>query len=424
VIKPKDIAVYGSGFASLLLSCNLIERGFQVHLINPKGSIGGVLNPISMFGEKTDIGPQFMENLNSEEMELIGRYVDLDLYKDIGVSHGSFYKLGYSTDFGVPDLTFLPNDKKQELIKKGIGFLDIDSDGLTLQELIEAKYGSISDDFVQLSNKFLGHDASTISAENYNYLEFGGRLRIYDDKISAVLKEDPQKDKILAVSRNVASSNSYSLYPKNGPLGHIVTSMYDYFVRNGGQVIDGDFELRLESSSVVSGTESTNYDLLFVGSDHLTFLNDHQNYSFDRPCLFHYFRLASRPKNQHYYYMNYDNKMLHTRVTHYFNYQNATNLLMCIEQPVDSGDIDKTEIERFRLKVLSEYENSIGEIVEVVETKSLLAPKTWPIWKLGAIAKITEKLDVVESKFCNIKSLPIQRSQRSDAVRYCLNLEF
>jgi hypothetical protein len=423
VIKPKDIAVYGSGFASLLLSCNLIERGFQVHLINPKRSIGGILNPISMFGEKTDIGPQFMENLNSEKMRFIGRYIDLDLYKDIGMSHGSFYKLGYSKDFGVPDLTFLPDEKKHELIEKSIEFLDVDSSGLTLKELIEAKYGSVSDDFVHLSNKFLCHDASAIGAENYNYLEFGGRLRVYDDEVASLLKKDPQKDKVLAVSRTVASSNSFSLYPQNGPLGNIVTSMYEYFIKNGGKLIDGNFDLLLESSAVISGGQATNYDLLFVASNHLDFLDDHKNYSFDRPCLFHYFRLASRLKTEHYYYMNYDTKMLHTRATNYFNYQNSTNHLMCIEQPVASANIDKLEIESFRLKVLSEYENAIGEIIEVVESKSILAPKTLPIWKPGAINKIRGKFNAVQNQFSNIKRLPVQASQRSDAFTYCLNLE-
>jgi len=423
VTKLKDIVVYGSGFSALLLSCNLIERGFQVHLINPKNSLGGVLNSISMFGEKADIGPQFMENLNSEEMRFLGRYVDLDLYKDIGMSHGSFYELGYSKDFGVPDLTFLPDEKKHELIEKGIEFLDLELSGLTLKELIEAKYGSVSDDFVQLSNKFLCHDASAIGAENYDYLEFGGRLRVYDDEVASILKKDPQKDKVLAVSRTVASSNSYSLYPKNGPLGDIVTSMYEYFIKNGGKVIDGNFDLLLELSTVVSGGRATKYDLFFVASDHLNFLDDPHNYSFDRPCLLHYFRLDSRLKTEHYYYMNYDNKMLHTRATNYFNYQHSTNNLICIEQPVTSANIDKLEIESFRLKVLSEYENAIGEIIEVVESKSIVASKTLPVWKPGAINKITEKFDAIQNKFSNVTILPIQASQRSDALRYCLNLE-
>jgi len=421
----KNIVVYGSGFAALLISCNLVDKGHTVSLVSPKKSIGGILNPLTIFEDRVDIGPQFMENLNSDEKNLLERYIDKDQYRDIGLSYGSFYNGNYSSDFGIPDLTDLSEAKKKDLLDANVNFLKINPADLTLKELLNLKYGSLSNDFIKLSEKFLVNDVNNLASNNYNYLEFGGRIRIYDDEISKKLKKDPVKDKIIAVSREIFSDNSFSLYPRKGPLGQLIESMLSYLIKNNAEIIKDNFLISTKDSFVSFGDKKSKYDLLFIASDHLSFMEDREIYSLDRPCLFHYLNLDSKPDISHYYYMNYDLDMIHTRATNYFNYHNSSNnnKFICIEQPVTKIKMDKETIEAFQKKAISEYEDIFEQKLSIIDAKSVFTPKTFPLWKPNAINEITENLKQVISNNTNIISLPILAAQRSDALRFVLDLD-
>ena len=201
--------------------------------------------------------------------------------------------------------------------------------------------------------------------------------------------------------------------------------MLSYLIKNNAEIIKDNFLINTKDSCISLGNKKSRYDLLFIASDHLSFMEDREIYSLDRPCLFHYLKLDSKPKISHYYYMNYDLDMIHTRATNYFNYHNSPsdNKFICIEQPVRKIEIDKNITEAFQKKAISEYEDIFEQKLFIIDTKSVFTPKTFPLWKPNAINKITENLQKIISNNANIISLPIQASQRSDAIRFALDLD-
>ena len=203
--------------------------------------------------------------------------------------------------------------------------------------------------------------------------------------------------------------------------------MIDHFNRAGGVIINNDISISLQESKIRYDSGVLSYDELHIASDHIAFLDSDEFFTLDRPCFFHYYKLASSIKNKHYYYVNYAADMLHTRATNYHNYftpvAGGTSKVICIEQPVHSVSHSKDESSRFSNKVLEEYEEVLGEKILVTEKKTVFTPKTLPLWKPNSLFKIASKLNAVSDEFPNIKVLPIQASQRSDALRYCLNLD-
>ena len=233
----KNIIVYGSGFAALVISCALQKLGYNTYLVSNQKNIGGVLNPISIFGREADIGPQFLENLTKKEFEFLLRFLPQNEYKNIGISYGSFFNNRLSSEFCLPILTHLSDNQKKNLINSAIALKESKDSEYTLEGFLEKKYGALGDLYIKLARKFLINDLNQLSKENYTYLEFGGRLRLYDDEQTMSLrKKDIRLDKLLAASRKTIHGRSHSLYPRKGNIGKVIVDLLKFYSNSGGCV--------------------------------------------------------------------------------------------------------------------------------------------------------------------------------------------
>lgn len=415
------IVVYGSGFSALTVACVLKSKGRDILLCCPSKRLGGVMNSLELFGELIDIGPQFLENLNGRQYDLMSKFIDFDLINEIKISCGSYYEKTLNTEFAIPNLTGISDISKEKLVKRANQDYKSDLDEPTLEDYIRYRYGEFSEQFLKISNKFLGLEPGLLDIENYKYLEFGGRLRLYDDFTTKELKKKSvQLKQTLAESRGSLGTDKHSIYPKVGPIYTIIQSMIGYLIDRDTPILTEKFTIELKSRQVTCANYQYNYKDFFLIDKHDELFVDFLKYKINRPCLFHYFKLEQRLRSPNNYIINYDTSMHSTRLTNYTRYRNDISNIICIEEPVTN--LNQIDIKINSMRCLNEFEVILDEKMAVQSSHTISTKNTFPLWKVGALASIEKHCKKLQDTHDGLTVISPIKAQRTEIINYCLNL--
>lgn len=415
------IVLYGSGFSALTVACVLKSKGRDILVCSPSKRLGGVMSSLSLFGELIDIGPQFLENLNVRQYNLLSKFIDVGLTKEIKMSCGSYYDKTLNTEFAIPNLTGISEINKNNLVKRANEELTIDLEGSTLEDYIRYRYADLSEQFLKISNKLLGVEPGGLDIENYKYLEFGGRLRLYDDAVTRELKKKSvQFKKSLAESRDSLEIDMHSIYPKVGPIYTIIQSMIDYLLDSDTPILTENFTIDLKDRQVSCAKNKYNYKEFILIDKHDELFPDFTKYKVNRPCLFHYFKLEQSLRSRSNYIVNYDASMHSTRLTNYTCYRDDISNIICIEEPVKS--LSQIDTKENSMKCLNEFEEILDEKVAVLSNQTISTKNTFPLWKFGASTRIQKYCKMLQDTYDGLTIISPMKAQRTEIINYCLNI--
>lgn len=401
-----DWIIVGGGFRSLIAAYAKAKQGHRVAVIERSKVTGGILMPIQVAGRMVDRGPQFFENFEAQDVDLMHEMLGPDLLESIGFQYRSFLN-GIATDgFAIPDWRSLGSETAlaafQNLLAQAISNQSQQQpsswdNASTLEELAKADGGEILADYmIDLCTKFTKYDPALLSPKTYLQVAIFGRKLLLDHNVSMDLKHSPMLDKLIAAAKPQVQKDRYNLYPKGKNIGVVREALEKAVLDVGAEIY---FEHEITDCDAKSKTLTTNKRLLEYGKifwgcqiaeTETTLLGSQsiKKHTHALPEIFHFFEVPVDAVHPAHYAMNYDTKHLSTRTTNFCNYidciDDQGNGIICVEQPItkDSKQWEQPEIDQERI---FEETQIFGNVTceKPISSQSLKVPVTYQMPKLG-----------------------------------------
>ncbi|MGI9395598.1 MAG: NAD(P)-binding protein, partial [Boseongicola sp.] len=163
-----DVLVVGGGFRSIVAAWGLARQGEKVALVEVGAQIGGFMSPINWDGFIIDKGPQFFDNFEPQDVELVHEILGSDIMEEVGFEYGSFTGGTLNCDFAIPDWQALGEDTAHEafqyLFKDRVRRNGAVPEFNTLDDVLVYDGGpALYPHLIQLTQKFVRRDAADVS---------------------------------------------------------------------------------------------------------------------------------------------------------------------------------------------------------------------------------------------------------------------
>jgi hypothetical protein len=402
-----DWIVVGGGFRSVVGAYALARSGQRVCLVEAAPKIGGFLSPIPWEGFWVDKGPQFFDNFNQSDRELIEEMVGPGLLQDIGFSYSSYTKGVLTEEFAIPDwrsfgdefvqnaffdlLKIAGQDKEQ--LEPPMNFAEVlDMDGGASVGLMQKKF----------CEKILGHPAESLGASAANLVTFTGRKLLFDDEISRQLKQSELLDKFIAAQKVTVGEPVFNLYPRGRNLDAVRVALEESlqrigvsvktevkitsFTRDGSEAVLSN-GAKVGFNSILFGGHIIDAEKTIYGAGEIT------QSIIELPEVFHFFLIPTQNVHSSYYVMDYDLAHKTTRVTNFCNYMGCIDEegfgVICAEQPIarDSAQWENPQIDQ--KTIFNEMQQAGLASGPVKKSISIKVPSTYKLPKQGYASAVS-----------------------------------
>ena len=350
-----DYLVIGGGFRAIAAAWGLARQGHRTALVEASAKIGGFLSPIHWDGHWIDKGPQFFDNFEPEDVRLIEEMIGPDVMQDIGFEYASFMGGILNCDFAIPDWQSLGDDVARQAFQDLLALrLAANGDAPTpetFDDLLAWDGGpTLLPHLRALTKKFVGREASELSAAARTMVTFLGRKKLFGQEASVDLKKSPLLDTMLAAKKASVSEDRANLYPKGSSLETVRLALEKALEAAGVRVFT---ETVLDSFDAKAGvargkTAEIDFEWLFFGTDireserMLTGGSSIAECTYVVPEIFHCYVVSVSSVVAPYYVVDYDVGHVSTRITNFCNYMGAVDDegygIRCVEEPVGMGD--------------------------------------------------------------------------------------
>ena len=350
MIQTYDIIVIGGGYRSILGAYCAARQGRKTALLERGPSLGGFMSPIKWGEFYIDKGPQFFDNFERGDMELMSEMLDGDIMEDIGFTYASYRDGTLTRDFALPDWRNLGADKAARILSDLLALRvknpspNFDNFG----DLISFDGGSILEEPLrQMCRKFLRAEPETLSLRTQTLITFLGRKVLFDNETSMNLKKSPLLDGFLAAQKVSIGEERFNLYPKGSSLETVRLAMVEGLKRVGVDIVTN---AEINTDDLASGTLAVNGDTyafgeLFMGTD----VRDSEAFLFGTtnvlehthalPEIFHCYVVPQTSIDEAFYTVDYDDTHFGARLTNFSNYMGCVDKdgfgVFCVEEPIE-----------------------------------------------------------------------------------------
>lgn len=409
-----DWLVLGGGFRSIVAAYGLAQQGKSVVMVEKSNKIGGFLAPIPWGDFWIDKGPQFFDNFEDADVELMQDMLGQGVMQDIGFSYSSYLAGQRDDRFAIPVWQSLG----EEFAKNAYNSLFAsrvlerqtppDLSG-TFSEYLDFDGGAgLSEQMHAMTQKFLQIEANVLSPRAGLAAPFLGRKVFFEEELSAALKKSPPLDDILAAPKASSGETRYNLYPKGQNLEVVRQKLEKRLIALGVTILK-ETELASwdhETKTVHLNTCSLKANKLFLGPD----LKDCESLFFgtrkvsDKTHvlaeIFHCFTVPIEDVHSSYYVVDYDLNHLSTRMTNFCHYTGSAKKdgigIFCVEQPVLTDSDAWNNPDSLHDRIFQEA-REVGNVTcdNYIEARSFRVPATYKIPFIG----IDEAISSVKTEF-------------------------
>ncbi len=416
-----DYVVVGGGFRSIIAAYSLAKSGHKILLLESGKKVGGFMSPIKWDEFWIDKGPQFFDNIEPIDRDLLDEILGQGLLKDIGFKYSSFID-GKKTDgFAIPDWRHKGKDFASsafsELIlknmAKGLDGIGLNNKNHTLEDLIIDESGDLlGTEVVKLTHKFYRKNANEISDSAACMSTLFGRKLLFDHDLSVNLKKSPIIDNFLAAQKMSVNENRFNLYPKGENLEKVRLALENSLVRANVDVHTETTLANIDHKNKkleLSIDKEISFKKIFFGCDvretemilnKTETINDSTHLL---PMIFHCYVVKRDCVDDSYYTVNYELDHLSTRITKFCNYmghEDSEYGVVCAEQPIDKNSQEWQNPEKDQEIVFKEIQ-SIGVVnaSSFLKAKSFKIPVTYKIPLKGIEEKVDNFYNNARSSF-------------------------
>jgi len=229
-----DYLILGSGFRPCIAALMASKSGYSVALVDDQETVCKFIKPGSWNGYALDKGPQYFDNFNKYDWDLMDYLLGKNLFEDLEFKYASFIDGKLNCDFALPvwsdckDLDF--ENIFKDLIKinsyKKKDFKNFD-------DLLKNDGGKYLYPYLsKLCNKLLQIDPKMASDKTSNMVTFIGRKKLFDNEKSLEFKKNKIFDEILAAKKKYIGEKSYNLYSKTGSLEDVRIAIENSLKKN------------------------------------------------------------------------------------------------------------------------------------------------------------------------------------------------
>lgn len=348
-----DVLVVGGGFKAVAAAWGQAKAGKNVALVEVAPKIGGFLSPIHWDGYWIDKGPQFFDNFEPQDVDLINDMIGADIMEDIGFEYGSYMSGSLNSDFAIPDWQSKGDDFAmaafQGLIETRLTS-DAPSEFNTFDDVLAWDGGPVLLPLLrQMTQKFVGCQAEDLSPKAATMVTYLGRKKFFGQDLSLDLKKSPALDALLAAQKVTVGEPRANLYPRGSSLETVRVALEEALDRAGVTVFT---EMVLTDFDVPSGVArgdgvEIEFDWVFFGTDIratetlLTGGKSIDERTHVVPEIFHCYVVPAESVARPYYVVDYDPAHVSTRITNFCNYMGCVDDqglgVICVEEPVEVG---------------------------------------------------------------------------------------
>ena len=419
-----DVLVVGGGFRSIVAAWGLARQGERVALVEVGTKIGGFMSPINWDGYWIDKGPQFFDNFEPQDVELMRQIVGPDIMEEVGFEYGSFIGGTLNCDFAIPDWQALGEDMALEAFQ-GLFKDRVCQNGEvpafnTLDDLLEYDGGpTLYPYLARLTQKFVRRDADEVSPRAASMVSFLGRKKFFDQDTSVNLKKSPLLDGFLAAKKVSVGEERANLYPRGSSLETVRRALEDALEKAGVTVFTettlSEFDgaagiargegIEIEFGRVFFGTDIRDSEKILTGGRTIAD-NTHA-----LPEIFHCFVVPADSVADPYYVVDYDPDHLTSRITSFCNYMGCVddegNGVICAEEPVDMDDARWNDPEA-KLDQIFDEVRATGTVraERYLKAKSFRIPVTYKFPLVGIDTSIDRFFDAMNDRFGDRIILP------------------
>jgi len=434
-----DAVVIGGGFKSIAAAWGLARQGQSVVLIEQGTKIGGFLTPIQWNEYWIDKGPQFFDNFETQDVEMMSEMLGPDVMQDIGFEYGSFMAGKLNSDFAIPDWQSLGDDVAsdafQGILAQRIGTSGAHTEFKTFDDVLLRDGGPVLYPYLKkLTQKFVCRDAEEVSPRTASMVSFLGRKKFFDQEMSLDLKQSPFMDAFLAAKKVSVDGSRVNLYPKGDSLERVRKALDAALLRENVNVM---VETTLVQIDVLNHVAKTNkgdvrYDRVVFGTDIreseriLTGGTTIADCTHVLPEIFHCFVVPAETVAAPYYVVDYDPDHLSSRITNFLNYMGCVGDdgygVICIEEPIERDGARWNEPEAELGRIFAEARETGAVSAETYrQAKSFRIPATYKFPLVGIENAVDTFVDQMTASFGDTIVLPdayaLTRKEAIDDLR-------
>jgi protoporphyrinogen oxidase len=226
----KRIAVVGGGFRGILLSALMNREGHQVTLLETAKKIGGILKPKIWDEFSLDIGIQLFDNFDADLEEVIRDICGSNI-ASMDINYASYYN-GTTTDsFAILDLSSESSaDIGQNIYEMTLAAgTEWAGEPQSLGERNLRAFGKRAGSIVNAAaERMLLIPPEKVEPEYLSATPFN-RIRVVPDNAARVLKQAPELDNSIAMSRkSLGLNDAKNFYPKTGGMASFCKASESY----------------------------------------------------------------------------------------------------------------------------------------------------------------------------------------------------
>ena len=434
-----DALVIGGGFKSIAAAWGLARQGQKVILIEQGPKIGGFLSPIHWDGYWIDKGPQFFDNFETQDVEMMSEMIGLDVMQDIGFEYGSYMAGKLNSDFAIPDWQALGDDLSNDAFQ-GLFNQRKASDGVapTFKSFDDALLHDggpvLYPHLKKLTQKFVRRDPEEVSPRTRSMVSFLGRKKLFDQEMSLDLKQSPFMDAFLAAKKVSVDGSRVNLYPKGDSLERVRVALEDALDREGVTVmvdttlvgfkdargIAETSEGEITFGKVIFGTDIRESERILTGGDTIS------RCTHVLPEIFHCFVVPASTVAAPYYVVDYDTDHLSSRITNFLNYMGCVGVdgygVICVEEPIDKDGARWNDPEAELDRIFEEARETGAVSANTYrQAKSFRIPATYKFPLVGIESAVDAFVEQMAERFGDTIVLPdayaLTRKEAIDDLR-------
>ncbi len=419
-----DVLVMGGGFRSVAAAWGYAKQGRKTALVEGAPKIGGFMSPINWDGDWIDKGPQFFDNFQPADVELMNEMIGPDVLMEIGFEYGSYTNGELNCDFAIPDWRALGNevayDAFQSLLRTRLGQGDNPANFNSLDDLLAFDGGPVLyPHLAKLAKKFIGRPADEVAPKAASYVSFLGRKKLFDQETSVELKKAPLLDGILAASKASVPEERANLYPRGSSLETVRVALEKALEREGVTVFTDTVLNKFDAKKKVAAGDGfeAGFDTLYFGVDIresqriLTGQATIAEKTHILPEIFHCFVVPADSVAKPYYVVDYDPEHASSRITNFCNYMGCVDKngygVICVEEPVSMGDARWENAEANLDQIFAEVQET-GTVTanSYQKAKSFKIPATYKFPLVGIDGPVDQFFNDVNERFGDNLVLP------------------
>ena len=434
-----DTIVVGGGFKSIAAAWGLARQGQSVAVVEQGPKIGGFLSPIRWDEYWIDKGPQFFDNFEPRDAEMIEEMIGTDVMQDIGFEYGSYMAGHLNSNFAIPDWQSLGDDVAMQafeaLFAQRMAAKGTQPEFASLDDVLRHDGGPVLYPRLrELTQKFVRRDPEEVSPRASSMVSYLGRKKLFDQEVSLDLKQSAFLDAFLAARKVTVDAARINLYPKGDSLERVRRALEDALDQVGVTLLT---ETSLDAFDAKSGTArgegiEIGFGQVIFGTDIreteriLTGGTTIAERTHVLPEIFHCFVVPADSVVSPYYIVDYDTDHLSSRITNFLNYMGCVDDngygVICVEEPVDLNDTHWTDPEAHIDRIFSEARETGAVTAESYQkARSFRVPATYKFPLVGYEAAVETFFERMEHLFGDRIVLPdpyaLTRKEAIDHLR-------